>query len=117
MEANEKISFSSDIPQGTYPTEDNVDGATGAGITIDQLGTEAALDIQSSWPLIWPQKVVMFQVDDQYYERAQLRPNSPFIGFYNSTYSRATGAIVDPSSFSLFLRYEILTMSSVLRCH
>ena len=75
----------SDIPQGTYPTEKNIDGATGAGPTLDQLGTEAALDIQASWPLIWPQKVVMFQTDDEYIERSQTHLNSPFLGFYNST--------------------------------
>ena len=69
---------------GTYPTEDNIDGAIGAALTLDQLGLEAALDLQSAWPLIWPQKLTMFQVDDQYYERTQSETNTIYKGFYNS---------------------------------
>jgi tripeptidyl-peptidase I len=38
-----------------------VDGYFGAG-------GESTLDFQASMPLIWPQKPVLFQTDDQYYE-------------------------------------------------
>lgn len=43
------------------------------------LGEEADLDFQAAWPLIWPQKTVLFQEDDQYYEYTE-----DFNGFWNS---------------------------------
>ena len=40
---------------------------------------EAPLDFDSSWPLIYPQGVVLFQEDDEYYEST-----GDFNGFWNS---------------------------------
>ncbi|KAI0018743.1 subtilisin-like protein [Xylariomycetidae sp. FL0641] len=62
------------VPKGTYPEERLVDGAVGAveeGTHSKypvELGLESSLDFDSAWPLIWPQKTVLYQVDDQYYE-------------------------------------------------
>ncbi|PSR88695.1 putative Tripeptidyl-peptidase sed1 [Coniella lustricola] len=60
------------IPNGTYPEERLVDGAIGAVEEAPKLnitaGGESSLDFDSAWPLIWPQKTVLYQVDDQYYE-------------------------------------------------
>jgi hypothetical protein len=74
------------IPNGTYPIERLVDGAIGAvedspnmPVPID---LEAPLDFDSSWPLIYPQKLVLFQEDDEYYE------SHPYYnGFWNSKFS------------------------------
>lgn len=46
------------------------------------LGEEADLDFEAAWPLIWPQKTVLFQEDDQYYEFTE-----DFYGFWNSEFS------------------------------
>ena len=59
------------IPNGTYPEERLIDGAIGA---VEEdfsagWGEESDLDFQVSWPLTWPQKTVLFQEDDQWYEQ------------------------------------------------
>ena len=41
---------------------------------------EAPLDFDSSWPLIYPQKIVLYQQDDEFYESHPALYN----GFYNS---------------------------------
>lgn len=60
------------IPNGTYPEERLVDGAIGAVEDAPKLnlsvGLESSLDFDSSWPIIWPQKTVLYQVDDEHYE-------------------------------------------------
>ena len=40
---------------------------------------EAPLEFDSSWPLIYPQGIVLFQEDDDYYEST-----GDFNGFWNS---------------------------------
>ncbi len=81
-------SYRSYIPKGTYPTEDSIDGAVGAvedpsTIPISAVGLESSLDFQAAWPLIWPQKTILFQTDDEYYEST-----GNFSGFWNSKRKR-----------------------------
>jgi len=75
------------IPNGTYPIERNIDGAFGAveaqpaGLNPPiTTGGEAMLDFGAAIPLIYPQKTVAFQVDDEFYELDQ----STYFGFYNT---------------------------------
>jgi tripeptidyl-peptidase-1 len=59
------------IPNGTYPEERVIDGSIGAiEDTPDFLSIdlEAPLDFDSSWPLIYPQGLVLFQEDDEHSE-------------------------------------------------
>ncbi|KAL7940291.1 peptidase S8/S53 domain-containing protein [Trichoderma barbatum] len=53
------------IPNGTYPEERLINGAIGSIESRPDLpltaGGEAHLDFDSSWPLIWPQRAVLFQ--------------------------------------------------------
>jgi tripeptidyl-peptidase-1 len=74
----------SEIPNGTYPKEDLIDGAMGAAQTAAEVGAESNLDFQASWPLIWPQKEILFQTDDQYIEINQTDAHTPYLGFWNS---------------------------------
>lgn len=73
------------IPNGTYPENRLIDGALGAyedpydGQWPIELGEEADLDFEAAIPLIWPQKTVLFQEDDQYYEYT-----GAYSGFWNS---------------------------------
>ncbi len=54
------------IPQGTYPEERMINGAigavedVGAGYNQSVAGVEADMDLEVAWPLIWPQKTVLF---------------------------------------------------------
>lgn len=36
-------------------------------------------------PLVWPQKTVLFQVDDEWYQLDQTKETTKYIGFFNST--------------------------------
>jgi len=48
------------------------------------MGEESDLDFQAAWPLIWPQKTVLFQEDDQWYEVNENEQDTPLLGFWNS---------------------------------
>lgn len=91
------------IPNGTYPTEELVDGAVGsieeAGIDEDDAGVESDLDFMASWPLIWPQKTVLFQTDDQYYEINQTSSDTPYFGFYNTFFDALDGSYCTYSAY------------------
>jgi tripeptidyl-peptidase-1 len=70
------------IPNGTYPEERLIDGAIGAIEDTTEfvpIDLEAPLDFDSAGPLIYPQKLVLFQEDDEYYEST-----GNFNGFWNS---------------------------------
>ncbi|GKZ19826.1 tripeptidyl-peptidase sed1 [Aspergillus brasiliensis] len=59
--------FASEIPQGTHPTLDSIDGAT-APVDVDDAGSESDLDFQVAYPIIWPQNTILYQTDDPNYE-------------------------------------------------
>ncbi|KAH7017961.1 putative Tripeptidyl-peptidase sed1 [Microdochium trichocladiopsis] len=90
------------VPQGTYPEERLVDGALGAvetpGDPTLEVGLESNLDFQSAWPIIWPQKTVLFQVDDQPVEIAEANP-LPYLGFYNTFYDALDGSYCSYAAF------------------
>jgi tripeptidyl-peptidase-1 len=47
-------------------------------------GIEADLDFEVAMPLIWPQKTVLYQVDDEFYQLEQTKSTTEYIGFFNS---------------------------------
>ena len=51
------------IPQGTHPTPNFVDGAE-APVNVSQGGGESTLDFELAYPLLYPQKLVLYQTDD-----------------------------------------------------
>lgn len=51
------------IPNGTHPTLDSIDGGY-APVNLSDAGGESSLDLQISYPLIYPQKITLFQTDD-----------------------------------------------------
>ncbi|KAJ5666609.1 hypothetical protein N7462_011018 [Penicillium macrosclerotiorum] len=67
-----------DIPQGTHPELKSVDGGK-APTLIGNAGAESDLDLQISYPIIWPQNSILFQTDDMVYEE-----NYTFRGFLNT---------------------------------
>lgn len=91
------------IPNGTYPIEKLIDGAVGsieeAGIDESDAGVESDLDFMAAWPLIWPQKTVLFQTDDQYYEINQTSSNTPYFGFYNTFFDALDGSYCTYSAY------------------
>lgn len=51
------------IPQGTHPTPNFVDGAE-APVPVSEGGGESTLDFELAYPLLYPQKLVLYQTDD-----------------------------------------------------
>jgi tripeptidyl-peptidase I len=87
----------SDIPNGTYPQEDLIDGAIGAIEDTTEfvpIDLEAPLDFDASWPLIYPQGLVLYQEDDEYYEST-----GNFEGFWNTFLDAIDGSYCTYSAF------------------
>ncbi|CAG8978104.1 hypothetical protein HYALB_00000777 [Hymenoscyphus albidus] len=85
------------IPNGTYPEERLIDGAIGATEDTTEfvpIELEAALDFDSAWPLIYPQGVVLFQEDDEYYEST-----GNFNGFWNTFLDAIDGSYCNYTAY------------------
>ncbi|TVY82742.1 Tripeptidyl-peptidase sed1 [Lachnellula suecica] len=86
-----------EIPNGTYPIEDLIDGAIGATEDTTEyvpIDLESGLDFDSAWPLIYPQKLVLFQEDDEYYEST-----GDFGGFWNTFLDALDGSYCTYSAY------------------
>lgn len=68
------------IPNGTHPTPQFIDGAE-APVPVADAGGESDLDFELIYPLIWPQKVSLYQTDDEFYAT---NPNSTSTGGFNT---------------------------------
>ena len=62
------LTLAPNIPQGTHPILDGIDGATAPVATLADAGSESDLDFQISYPIIYPQNSILFQTDDDDYE-------------------------------------------------
>ncbi|KAL6894896.1 peptidase S8/S53 domain-containing protein [Trichoderma evansii] len=94
------------IPNGTYPIENLIDGASGSreatGTTISglsALGLESNLVFTTAWPLIWPQKAALFQSDDQFYEEDQGQEFPKYRGFFNTFLDSIDGSYYTYSAY------------------
>lgn len=88
-----------EIPNGTYPIEKSIDGAYGAAKTVEAAGVESDLDFEAAQPLIWPQKTILFQTDDEYYQLNETAPNTPLKGFWNTFYDALDGSYCTYSAY------------------
>ncbi|KAF1990249.1 putative alkaline serine protease AorO [Aulographum hederae CBS 113979] len=67
------------IPIGTHPVNGSVDGGNPLAATLLDAGAESELDIQISYPIIYPQNSIVYQVDDPIIEA-----NYTYEGFFNN---------------------------------
>lgn len=88
-----------EIPNGTYPIEKNIDGAFGAAKNVTSAGVESDLDFEAAQPLIWPQRTILFQTDDEFYEVNETSANTPIRGFWNTFYDALDGSYCTFSAF------------------
>jgi tripeptidyl-peptidase-1 len=61
--------FAPEIPQGTTPRFEGIDGAP-SPIPEPYAATEGALDFQAAYPLFYPDTAVNYVVDDWFYEQS-----------------------------------------------
>lgn len=86
-------SLAPNIPQGTHPTLDSIDGAT-APTPVANAGPESDLDFQISYPIIYPQNSILFQTDDDVVEA-----NYVYSGFLNNFLDAIDGSYCSFSAF------------------
>ncbi|KAK4233257.1 peptidase S8/S53 domain-containing protein [Achaetomium macrosporum] len=55
------------VPRGTHPKLKSINGALGPTNNRSLPGDEADLDFEVAIPLIWPQRSILFQTDDECY--------------------------------------------------
>lgn len=89
--------YAPDIPVGTRPRNLSVDQATwfydDPNDPYVTYAAEADLDIEVSWPIIYPQNITVFQVDDIYYNlysASTLGLFNTFLDALDGTYCNST---------------------------
>ncbi|KAH8885350.1 subtilisin-like protein [Thozetella sp. PMI_491] len=80
------------VPNGTHPQLRAINGAYGPVEDSSMAGEEADLDFQVAIPLIWPQGTVLWQTDDEWYERDQGRSDTKYNGFFNTFFDAIDGS-------------------------
>ncbi|KAK4214897.1 Pro-kumamolisin, activation domain-containing protein [Rhypophila decipiens] len=88
------------IPAGTHPELRSINGALGPTEIIDEAGEEADLDFQVAIPLVWPQKTVLWQTDDEWYQKDQQRVGTRYPGFFNTLFDAIDGSYCTLSLFN-----------------
>ena len=86
-------SLAPNIPQGTHPILDAIDGAK-APNPVTSAGAESDLDFQISYPIIYPQNSILYQTDDPVYEA-----NYVYQGFLNNFLDAIDGSYCSYSAF------------------
>jgi tripeptidyl-peptidase-1 len=82
------------IPEGTHPTLDSVDGGK-APVPVTEAGGESDLDFQLAYPIVYPQEIVLYQVDDSNYATGGL----PNLGFGNTFLDALDGSYCNYTAF------------------
>lgn len=103
--------FTPQIPNGTQPTSAFIDGAQKPLFTWFEPG-ESDLDIQLSYPLIYPQTITLYQTDDQYYADSA----NPGTGLFNTFLDAIDGSYCTYSAFGETGDDCTLPLCFVYRC-
>lgn len=60
--------FAPNIPQGTHPINEEIDGGVATTNDSAEAGGEAMLDLQLAYPIVYPQTITVLNVDDIHYQ-------------------------------------------------
>ncbi|RKU41457.1 hypothetical protein DL546_002597 [Coniochaeta pulveracea] len=88
------------IPNGTAPLLRSINGAEGETSNQAYAGEEADLDFEVAIPLIYPQKTVLFQTDDEWYQLDQQKATTMYAGFFNTLFDAIDGSYCTFSAFN-----------------
>lgn len=64
--------YRKDIENGTHPIGANIDGGMQSTKDLFQAGPEVALDLQLAYPIVYPQEITLYDVDDFIVQANQL---------------------------------------------
>lgn len=84
------------IPNGTHPTPAFIDGAV-APVPVEDAGGESDLDLTLIYPLIYPQKITLYQTDDPVYAAEAL--NGTLNGFLDTFLDALDGSFCTYSAY------------------
>ncbi|KAI1389168.1 putative alkaline serine protease AorO [Hypoxylon trugodes] len=93
-------SFTGEIPNGTHPELFSVDGGQGATTSLRLAGSEANLDFQMAYGLIWPQEPALYQVDDEWYQNVYSSDPAAYTGFFNNLWNAIDGSYCTFEAFN-----------------
>lgn len=77
------------IPAGNHPININIDGGVAETDNVSIAGPEVMLDIELAYPIVWPQNVTIFNVDDIPY---QTWANDSYTWGYNTLLDAIDGS-------------------------
>ncbi|KAK8133413.1 hypothetical protein PG984_005425 [Apiospora sp. TS-2023a] len=92
--------FTDNVPNGTHPELRSINGGLGVTTDLGLAGSEANLDFQMAYGLIWPQQTVLYSVDDEYYQDNQAGTDSPYKGFFNNLWNAIDGSYCTSTAFN-----------------
>ncbi|KAK8077055.1 Tripeptidyl-peptidase sed1 [Apiospora saccharicola] len=92
--------FTDNVPNGTHPELRSINGGLGVTTDLRLAGSEANLDFQMAYGLIWPQQTVLYSVDDEYYQDNQAGTDSPYKGFFNNLWNAIDGSYCSSTAFN-----------------
>lgn len=84
------------IPQGTRPLYDSIDGAPGPTTNVSEAGGEVELDLELSYPIVYPQTITIFQEDDAIYE---MNPNITYTFGFNTFLDAIDGSYCNYTAY------------------
>lgn len=57
-----------DIPRGTHPIDQNIDGGVGSTKNVSAGGNETMMDLSVAYPIVHPQTITVWNEDDLHYQ-------------------------------------------------
>ncbi|KAF2098918.1 putative protease S8 tripeptidyl peptidase I [Rhizodiscina lignyota] len=89
--------FTKYIPNGTHPTLKSIDGGVAPTTNVSNAGGESDLDFQLAYPIVYPQEIVVYQVDDIPYATFEI----PTAGFGNTFLDALDGSYCNYTAFGV----------------
>ncbi|KAB5582238.1 peptidase S8/S53 domain-containing protein [Coniochaeta sp. 2T2.1] len=87
------------IANGTHPELRSINGAEGPTVNQMAAGEEADLDFEVAIPLVHPQRTVLYQTDDEWYQLDQQKATTRYTGFFNTFFDALDGSYCRLSAF------------------
>jgi len=84
------------IPNGTHPINNLVDGGVANTTFSAEAGAEALLDLELAYPIVYPQTITVFNVDDLHY---QLLSNDTYTWGFNTLLDAIDGSYCNYTAY------------------
>jgi len=68
LDLNEFFTRYTRIPNGTHPIDHNIDGGVAQTFNVSEAGGESMLDLELAYPIVYPQTITVWNVDDLKYQ-------------------------------------------------